>query len=668
MLTIYTNVKTKKHYDAYGDFFPNGMPRVFFKARETVVWQLCSETPEDTVPDTFADESESGSESESQETQWKPYTGYADYSSIGAYLTADSDFRLKRPGVLKVAIDAGPAATVVADVDGATYALIPETGVITLFSTDGTTETGNYTSRTISNGTVTFTMAEDTEFAKSYPANTTEMDCYESYYMQASLDTVASDTANGRFVFHITAFSEKLRRAIVYSDVKELPISALEMAIFTIDENDNAVQDLERYMVDTFTIRAGLADTSMEVPVTSNTENEIVTLTRTLLAGGYEMQFSSDGSNWHDSQSVGTDTYFHFRNAAIGGNWGGAVRIVNGADGNDGTSDYVYVGFAADSSGTSFSTSATDDLKYRAEIHTSSAIVTPTSSDFVSAAWVKYLGDDGAPGSNGSNGSDGLTPVLAMGTVTTLSAGASATASIDGTAPNFSLNLGIPRGSDGQGGGGTVTWGGIGGALSDQTDLQSAFNNKQDKIDSNNKLPYSNLSGTPTIGSGTLTISSGGTAVIFNANQTSNASVTIPTPGSGVLTISSGGSTYTFNANQTSNTTVDLGSGGGGGSSTVYNLGSSGGYVSLNYSNGDYQYIYPTGDLYINSDIQNLPVGGGMVLEIRDNNNGYAVSVGANAIISSGSSGNYLIGFFRRAGNTTLVFQNAAKMIPMYFD
>ncbi len=68
--------------------------------------------------------------------------------------------------------------------------------------------------------------------------------------------------------------------------------------------------------------------------------------------------------------------------------------------------------------------------------------------------------------------------------------------------------------------------------------IYSAVSAKQDKITSTNKLPYSMISGTPTIGSG-------------------------------MLTISSGGSTYTFGANQSSNTTIDLGSGGGGGSVTV---------------------------------------------------------------------------------------------------
>lgn len=67
-------------------------------------------------------------------------------------------------------------------------------------------------------------------------------------------------------------------------------------------------------------------------------------------------------------------------------------------------------------------------------------------------------GATGSPGANGSDGADGITPVFRIGTVTTLSAGSNATASITGTTANPVLNLGIPKGQDGtngSGGGGT---------------------------------------------------------------------------------------------------------------------------------------------------------------------------------------------------------------------
>ena len=62
-----------------------------------------------------------------------------------------------------------------------------------------------------------------------------------------------------------------------------------------------------------------------------------------------------------------------------------------------------------------------------------------------------YLGntDTGKP----SRGENGVVPDIQIGTVTTLPAGSDATASMGGTAENPLLNLGIPRGADGQGGG-----------------------------------------------------------------------------------------------------------------------------------------------------------------------------------------------------------------------
>ena len=62
-----------------------------------------------------------------------------------------------------------------------------------------------------------------------------------------------------------------------------------------------------------------------------------------------------------------------------------------------------------------------------------------------------YLGntDTGKP----SRGENGAVPDIQIGTVTTLPAGSDATASMGGTAENPLLNLGIPKGADGQGGG-----------------------------------------------------------------------------------------------------------------------------------------------------------------------------------------------------------------------
>lgn len=55
-------------------------------------------------------------------------------------------------------------------------------------------------------------------------------------------------------------------------------------------------------------------------------------------------------------------------------------------------------------------------------------------------------------GATGPTGADGTMPTLTIGTVTTVEPGSPAAASITGTAPNFVLNLSIPRGMTGAAG------------------------------------------------------------------------------------------------------------------------------------------------------------------------------------------------------------------------
>lgn len=85
-------------------------------------------------------------------------------------------------------------------------------------------------------------------------------------------------------------------------------------------------------------------------------------------------------------------------------------------------------------------------------------------------------GTTGTAGTNGTNGTNGVSPNIIIGTVTTLSPGASATATLTGSFPNQSLNLGIPQGAAGSGT--TFAWGAATGTLSDQADLQTALTAK----------------------------------------------------------------------------------------------------------------------------------------------------------------------------------------------
>lgn len=69
--------------------------------------------------------------------------------------------------------------------------------------------------------------------------------------------------------------------------------------------------------------------------------------------------------------------------------------------------------------------------------------------------WSNLVALNDLKGEKGDKGDTGATPNLQIGTVETLASGSSATASITGTTENPLLNLGIPRGTDGTGTGGS---------------------------------------------------------------------------------------------------------------------------------------------------------------------------------------------------------------------
>ncbi|MDD5698496.1 MAG: hypothetical protein PHH77_07750 [Victivallaceae bacterium] len=103
-------------------------------------------------------------------------------------------------------------------------------------------------------------------------------------------------------------------------------------------------------------------------------------------------EFSVDGeTDWHETQ---TDDDRYYREQRNSGEWSDAIALIEPTDA------FVYVAYASDDAGTDFSLTPSDTLKYRAEIHVTEAIETPTIDDFTGATWVKYLGDTGAQGEN----------------------------------------------------------------------------------------------------------------------------------------------------------------------------------------------------------------------------------------------------------------------------
>lgn len=410
MLKLFTNVVTGRTYDENGDLFEDGMPQIFYKSQEKVLWQLCSETPD----------FDEGS-SETPETAWTKYTGYASHGAVGAYLTADSDYIKRRQGTLTANVSAGSVASISATISGAGFDTIPQSGVISLFDNEGNSETVKYTARSIEDGVVTFTLASGTTLAHSY-ASGGAMDASDEPLMQAMLDGNLSDVANGLFAFKITAYSRKLHDMVAYSNTKEVSVMGLELAIFRIDIGTNAVVDMERFEVDTFTIRTGMTETAANPPLTDAETNETVALVNTLLQAGFSVQFSSDNSNWHDTQvTTGTsiDVYFRYRSAASGGTWSNGIRLVKGDKGDDGASAYCYVAFASDDEGSDFSLGEpTASSQYVAFLATDTEIASPEATDFT-GLWTLYKGPQGNPGAAGQRGTRTNFGTSVTGTSTT---------------------------------------------------------------------------------------------------------------------------------------------------------------------------------------------------------------------------------------------------------
>ncbi len=426
MLKIFTDVTSRRHFNVDGNLFSNDMPQMFFGGTETVYWQLCQNV------------FDLDTETQTPETDWPKYTGFSDISGIGAFLTADNNYTHKLKGTIAVAIEPGALLTVTATITGASRSLIDTEGVISLIDNTGEIEEVEYTSRTINGSTVVFTISDGTTVTGTYEQSS-EMDVNEAVYMQASMDVGQSDPANGLFVFTIRAMSEKLRNEIIYSDVQSVTIRGLELAVFKVDPGDLTIEDVGRYVLGTFSIMSGIADTRLNPVVSTARENAVLAYIQTVVASGTEHEYSIDGAtDWHETRADG-DRYLRYRNVLAGGDWSPAVKLPdpvtpydywislgntgsisdyfdsirgpqgapgingtngtngingeNGLDGEDGVSTYTKVAWASDDSGSDFSLTPSDELRYRAEIHVTEDIATPTLSDFTAngAVWVLAL-------------------------------------------------------------------------------------------------------------------------------------------------------------------------------------------------------------------------------------------------------------------------------------
>lgn len=145
MLEFYLNTTTWEWADRDGNPFRDSTPQMVFLSRETVKIIACTETPD--IGGTGVDPS-----------AWTRDSLWAAIAGIGAKITVDSDRIHKLKGELASEVAAGSVTGISATITGATTALIPESGVVRCMTRPGKYEAIAYSSRTVTDGTVTFSV------------------------------------------------------------------------------------------------------------------------------------------------------------------------------------------------------------------------------------------------------------------------------------------------------------------------------------------------------------------------------------------------------------------------------------------------------------------------------------------------------------------------------
>lgn len=321
MLEFYLNTTIWEWADGDGQPFRDSTPQMAYLSRETVKIIACTETPE--IGGAGVDPS-----------AWTRDSSWAAIAGIGAKITVDSDRIHKLKGELASEVAAGSVTGISATITGATTALIPESGVVRLYDAAGKYEAIAYSSRTVTDGTVMFSV--DGTLTGSYAAGSV-MDCDQAPYCEAMLDTAQSDLEQGEFVFDLAVDSPRLRSEMDYKDTALLPVAGLELLLFKT--TGEVSEPIKAFLCDTFSITGTLGSVDFEAEPPEAMKDRISGTISQLLAAGFsvEQRLTETG-----------DTEFRFRSASAGGGWSSWITIQRGEKGDKGDAGN---GLAFDASG-----------------------------------------------------------------------------------------------------------------------------------------------------------------------------------------------------------------------------------------------------------------------------------------------------------------------------
>ena len=321
MLEFYLNTTTREWADRDGNPFRDSTPQMAFLSRETVKIIACTETPD--IGGAGVDPS-----------AWTRDSSWAAIAGIGAKITVDSDRIHKLKGELASEVAAGSVTGISATITGATTALIPESGVVRLYDAAGKYEAIAYSSRTVTDGTVTFSV--DGTLTGSYAAGSV-IDCDQAPYCEAMLDTAQSNLEQGEFVFDLAVDSPRLRSEMDYKDTALLPVAGLELLLFKT--TGEVSEPVKAFLCDTFSITGTLGSVDFEAEPPEAMKDRISGTISQLLAAGFsvEQRLTETG-----------DTEFRFRSASAGGGWSSWITVQRGEKGDKGDAGN---GLAFDASG-----------------------------------------------------------------------------------------------------------------------------------------------------------------------------------------------------------------------------------------------------------------------------------------------------------------------------
>lgn len=312
-MIIYINTVTRECFNESGDFFKSNMPQIPYLSKEDVKIVLCTST-------------DGGNDAGASPENWTRDTSY-NVSGIGAMLTVDSDYIHKLKGELAAEVPAGSVSSVTATIEGASYAKIPNAGVLRLFDAYGNYEALSYTARSIDGTSVTFTTSGTVSGAYTTGAT---MDCDQSPYCSALMDTAASNVGQGEFVFQLVVNSDRLREEMDYADTEKLSVKGIEILLYKT--SDGTDEPLNAFVCDTFSIVGTIGAVGFESEPPGAMENRLAGLVDQLLAAGFEVEQQNDSSG---------NTQFRFRSVEAGGTWSSWVTVNKG---DPGTSNTLTIG------------------------------------------------------------------------------------------------------------------------------------------------------------------------------------------------------------------------------------------------------------------------------------------------------------------------------------